>query len=362
MLFPSSRRLSAVAAGVAAAALLLTACGSSSNSSTSSSSSSAPAAGGASSSAGGGSGAASAGPSGSAPGSAPGSASGSVPITKGGTELAGVTLSVGNKDFSEQEILKQITKQLLEAHGATINDKGTIVGSVNTRKALESGDIDIYWDYTGTGWITYLGNTKPVQGAEAQYAAVRDADLAKNGIVWLPPAPLNNTYAFATPAATAEELKITKLSDIATLPADKQTFCIESEFSTRSDGFPGLKTAYGWTIPDGNVSMLDTGLIYTETANGKTCTFGEVFQTDGRIKGLNLTVMEDDKQFFPAYTGSATLKKATLDAHPQIAGVIAQVSPLLTTETMQGLNAKADVDGDDPEAIAKDWLTAQGLI
>ena len=108
--------------------------------------------------------------------------------------------------------------------------------------------------------------------------------------------------------------------------------------------------------------MLDTGLIYTETANGNTCTFGEVFQTDGRIKGLNLTVMEDDKQFFPAYTGSATLKKATLDANPKIADVIALVAPLLTTETMQTLNAKADVDGDDPADIAKNWLTEQGLI
>ena len=148
-----TRRLSTLTATCVAAAMILTACGSSSSSTDSS------------------------------------AAAGSGSAAAGGDELAGVELTVGNKDFSEQEILKEITKQLFEAHGATIDDKGTIVGSVNTRKALESGEIDLYWDYTGTGWITYLGNTTPVQGAQAQYEAVRDADLEKNGIVWLPPAP-----------------------------------------------------------------------------------------------------------------------------------------------------------------------------
>jgi len=87
-----------------------------------------------------------------------------------------------------------------------------------------------------------------------------------------------------------------------------------------------------------------------------------VFQTDGRITALDLTVMKDDKQFFPVYQGAFTLKQTTLDEYPGIAEVMALMSSKLTTEEMQKLNAQADVDGEDPEDIANAWLTEQGLI
>jgi len=278
-----------------------------------------------------------------------------------GDELKGLSGEIGAKDFSEQYILAHITSQLLNAHGADTTANTSVVGSANVRAALEGDDFLGYWEYTGTSWITYNGNTTPVQGEEAQFAATKDAD-AKNGIAWLDPAPLNNTYAFAILSDKAKKLGVKTLSDIAKLPVDEQTFCIESEFSTRDDGWPGLKAAYGLDVPDSNVSLLDTGVIYTETAKGDTCNFGEVFQTDGRITSLGLTVMEDDKAFFPVYQGAFTLKQATLDKYPEIADVLGEVSPLLTTEEMQKLNAQADVDGDDPEDIATDWLTEQGLI
>ncbi|WP_374947882.1 glycine betaine ABC transporter substrate-binding protein [Agreia sp.] len=278
-----------------------------------------------------------------------------------GDELKGLSGEIGAKDFSEQYILAHITSQLLNAHGADTTANTSVVGSANVRAALEGDDFLGYWEYTGTSWITYNGNTAPVQGEEAQFAATKEAD-AKNGIAWLDPAPLNNTYAFAILSDKAKKLGVKTLSDIAELPVSEQTFCIESEFSTRDDGWPGLKAAYGLDVPDANVSLLDTGVIYTETAKGDTCNFGEVFQTDGRITSLDLTVMEDDKAFFPVYQGAFTLKQTTLDKYPEIADVLDEVSPLLTTEEMQKLNAQADVDGDDPEDIATDWLTEQGLI
>jgi len=278
-----------------------------------------------------------------------------------GDELKGLTGDIGAKDFSEQYILANITSQLLNAHGATTEANTSVVGSANVRAALESDQFLGYWEYTGTSWITYNGNTTPVKGEEAQFAATKEADAA-NGIAWLDPAPLNNTYAFAILSDKAKELGVKTLSDVAKLPVEDQTFCIESEFSTRDDGWPGLKEAYGITVPDSNVSLLDTGVIYSTTAKGDTCNFGEVFATDGRITSLGLTVMEDDKQFFPVYQGAFTLKQSTLDEYPAIADVIAEVSPLLTTEEMQKLNAKADVDGDDPADIAEEWLTEQGLI
>ncbi|WP_285135501.1 glycine betaine ABC transporter substrate-binding protein [Microbacterium sp. lyk4-40-TSB-66] len=278
-----------------------------------------------------------------------------------GDELDGLSGEIGAKDFSEQFVLAHITAQLLQAHGADVQANTKLVGSANVRQALETDQFLGYWEYSGTSWITYNGNTTPVQGAEAQFEATKEADAA-NGIAWLDPAPLNNTYAFAIRADKAEELGVKTLSDVAKLPAADQTFCIESEFSTRDDGWPGLKAAYGITVPDSNVALLDTGVIYTATQKGDDCNFGEVFQTDGRIPALDLVVMEDDQQFFPVYQAGFTLKQATLDEYPAIADIIGEVSPLLTTEEMQKLNSQVDVDGEDPEDVARDWLTEQGLI
>lgn len=277
------------------------------------------------------------------------------------TELEGLTGEIGAKDFAEQYILAHITTELLNANGADLTANTKLVGSSNVRQALENDQFVGYWEYTGTSWITYNGNTSPVKGAEEQFAAVQEADATK-GIAWLEPAPLNNTYAFAIRADKAEELGVKTLSDVAKLPSEEQTFCIESEFSTRDDGWPGLKAAYGFDAPDSNVTMLDTGVIYTATQEGTDCNFGEVFQTDGRIPALDLVVMEDDLEFFPNYQGAFTLKQSTLDEYPAIADIIGQISPLLTTEVMQQLNSRVDVDGEDPQDVAIEWLEEQELI
>ncbi|MCU1543175.1 MAG: hypothetical protein JWM50_1040 [Microbacteriaceae bacterium] len=278
-----------------------------------------------------------------------------------GDELSGLSGQIGSKDFSEQYILAHITTQLLNAHGADLAANTKLVGSANVRQALEDKDFVGYWEYTGTSWITYNGNTAPIPGAEAQFDAVKEADAAKD-IAWLAPAPLNNTYAFAVRSSEAEKLGVKTMSDVAKLPAAKQTFCIESEFSTRDDGWPGLQAAYGIEVPDANVTLLDTGVIYTATQKGDDCNFGEVFQTDGRIPALDLTVMEDDEEFFPVYQGGFTMQASILKEYPAIADVMSEISSLLTTEEMQKLNALVDVDGEDPEDVAIAWLEDQGLI
>jgi osmoprotectant transport system substrate-binding protein len=282
-----------------------------------------------------------------------------------GEELKGVSLRVGSKEFTEQLVLGQLTLQLLRAHGANVTDKTNIKGSTNTRNALTSGQVDLYWDYTGTGWVTYLKHAKPIPDSPQQYQAVAKEDLSKNKIVWEPPAPLNNTYAFAIRQAKGQELGVKTMSDVANLLKTKPneaTFCIESEFSTRDDGWPGLKKAYGMNVPSGNVKQLDTGVIYTETAKGKTCNFGEVFTTDGRIQSKHLQVLQDDKHFFPIYNAALTVRKDVADKYPQIAKIVAPVTPKLTDDTMRKLNAKVDVDGYEPSQVAHDWLTEQGFI
>ena len=190
--------------------------------------------------------------------------------------------------------------------------------------------IQAMWEYTGTGWITYLGHDKPIPDEEKQYTAVRDEDLKTNGLVWLKPAPMNNTYGFAITKETDQKLKLTKLSDLKKVPVDQRTFCVEAELINRPDGLKGMLETYGVPlggqgVPEGNLKTFQTGAIYDATAKGE-CTFGEVFTTDGRIVALDLKVLEDDRNFFPKYNVSLVLTKEVAKEYPQIADLVAPVA------------------------------------
>lgn len=294
------------------------------------------------------------------------SASGAVLGAEPGTikpvkSLEGVPVTVAAKDFTEQLVLGNMMSTVLSVAGADVTNLSNTPGSFGVRQALLDGRVDISPEYTGTGWINYLGNDKPVKGEEQQYKAVYDADL-KNGLTWLPYAPMNNTYAFAIAEKKGEELGITKLSQLADLPPEELTFCVESEFAKRDDGFVPMLEAYDLTESDlAKVTNLDTGVIYTATANG-TCNFGEVFTTDGRIPGLNLRVLEDDREFFPLYNLSFVAQTSFLEKHPEVADLFAPVLSKLTNEVMLELNAKVDVEGEDPAIVARDWLKSEGLV
>jgi len=279
-----------------------------------------------------------------------------------GTDLSGATFTVGSKEFTEQLILGQITIQVLEDAGATVNDETGLVGSTVVREALTAGDIDMYWEYTGTGWLTHLGNDAPITGSQEQFDAVKEADAA-NEIAWLDPAPFNNTYAIALASETTTELGLTTMSDLAAYAAenpDETSLCAAAEFLGRDDGLPGLEAAYGFEF--GDVSELELGLVYTSIDAGDPCIFGEVFATDGRIAGLGLTVLEDDESFFPSYLPALNVRQDVLDANPQLADLFAPVAEALDNETMTALNAKVDVDGEEPEDVAKAFLEEAGLM
>jgi osmoprotectant transport system substrate-binding protein len=282
----------------------------------------------------------------------------------GGGSLKGATLTVGSKEFTEQLILGKMTVLLLKDAGAQVKDQTGLVGSPVVRKALTSGKIDLYWEYTGTGWITFLKNTKPVPDATKQYEAVRDAD-AKNGITWLAPAPMNNTYAIATNQQHGQQLNVNTLSDYAALAnrsPDQASICAAAEFLGRDDGFPGVEKTYGFKVPDNNVSELELGIVYNSVGKGNPCNFGEVFATDGRIQALKLKVLQDDKSFFPKYNAAPVVRTQVYDKYPQLKDIFAKVAPMLTNDQMIELNKRVDVDGEEPEDVAKDFLEDKGLI
>lgn len=276
--------------------------------------------------------------------------------------LEGQSFTVGSKDFGEQLILGQLTIALLEARGADVIDKTNLKGTVNTRTALQAGEIDMYWEYTGTAWIILLGNTEPVPGAEAQWQAVADADLETNEIVWSTPLELNNTYAIATRADWADEYGLSTLSDLAALDTSELTFCAESEFSTRDDGLPGLFATYDLDVPGDNLAMLDGAMIYLETEKGEVCNFGEVFATSGNLEELGLVILDDDREFFPVYQPSLTMSAELAETHPALLEIADELAPLLTTDEIRSLNARVEADGEDPATVAREWLAEQGLI
>ncbi|WP_127784551.1 glycine betaine ABC transporter substrate-binding protein [Rhodococcus sp. X156] len=277
--------------------------------------------------------------------------------------LEGVSLTVGSKDFTEQLILGYMIEYALSAAGADVRDLTNIQGSNSTHQAMLNGQVDITFEYTGTGWINYLKNEKPIPDATKQFEAVRDAD-AKNGLVWVNPAPMDNTYALAMSRKVAEETGVKTLSDYAELvkkdPALAQT-CLETEFVSRQDGFPGMAATYGFDPAVVPVKTLQTGLIYASTATGG-CRFGEVFTTDGRILGLDLQLVEDDKQFFPRYNATVVIRQEVAEKYPEIATVLEPISKILTNEEITKLNAKVDVDGEDPAEVARQWMVDKGFV
>ncbi len=283
----------------------------------------------------------------------------------GDIDLSDLEVTVGSKEFTEQLILGQITVQALEAAGATVEDQTGLAGSVAARKALESGEIDMYWEYTGTGWITYLQHTKPIPNSKKQYEAVAKEDLKENGIQWLSPAPANNTYAMAVRSEAYNDLGVKKLSDFKQLveenPEDA-TVCVGTEFSTRDDGLPGMEKAYDFQFPSDNVVKIDEGQIYQETDRGNRCNFGEVFQTDGRIANLDLELVEDDEGFFPIYNPSLNVREQLIEENPQVEKLFAPISKKLTTSELQKLNAKVDVQGQLEDQVAEEWLSENGFI
>jgi osmoprotectant transport system substrate-binding protein len=282
--------------------------------------------------------------------------------------LAGATFSVGSKEFTEQLILGKIAVIVLDEAGAEVKDNTGIVGTDNVRAALESGEIDMYWEYTGTGWSSHLG--REISDAPDTPAALADAvakaDADENGIIWYDTAPMNDTYALVTLASRADELGAKTISDYAKLansdPA-KASLCGATEWLTRDDGLPGLEEAYGFDIPDAQLAEVEFSLINGLVPAGDQCNFGEAFATDGSIVANDLVVLKDDKNYFVPYNVALTVRKSVDDQYgTQLHELFDPISAMITDETMQALNARVDVDGEDPEAVAESFLVDNGFI
>jgi osmoprotectant transport system substrate-binding protein len=267
-------------------------------------------------------------------------------------------IKVGSKDFTEQFILGEMYALVLEDAGFEVERRLNLGGTPVAQAGLESGEIDVYPEYTGTGLLTVLKLPASSDQQEV-YTTVADEYQEKFSLVWLDPAPMNNTQALAMTRDRAEELGIQTISDMATQAGDL-VMIGPPEFEVREDGLPGIRDAYGG-FELAEYKAVDPGLRYKGLVDGEA-DVAVAFGTDGEISAFDLVVLEDDQNLFPPYQVAPVIRQDTLDSQPGIADALNRLAPLLTNETMQKLNYEVSGNQREPADVAQEFLTEQGLI
>jgi osmoprotectant transport system substrate-binding protein len=274
------------------------------------------------------------------------------------TEVSAQTVKVGSKNFTEQYIMAEIYAAALENAGIKVERKINLGGTLIAHKALTTGEIDVYPEYTGTGLSSVL-KAETMSDPKAVYEKVKAFYEEQFKCTWLTPTALNSSYAMAVRPETAEKYGLKTLSDLAKV-AKELTIGGGPEFPDRKDGLPGLKAVYGIEFKEFRqfaklalrYDALAAGQI--EVANGVT--------TDWQIVTQKFVVLADDKGLFPPYYAAPVIRQAVLADNPKIAEILNAVSATIDTATMRQLNAKVEVDKDEPKDVARAFLKEKGLI
>lgn len=286
-------------------------------------------------------------------------------------------LTVGSKNFTEQAIVGQMMKQLLEDRGFKVDLRSDLT-SMALRAGMESGDIDICADYTGTAWMVHLKRTyKPGVDNNRLFGLVRKADNINN-FIWTDPIWNNNTYALASWPEFAEEHDLTNLSDLAKCYQSREgkieTF-VNFEFSTRPDGLPALERLYNFKVAKRSLKTGTPGASLIALKGRKTAV-AMVFATDAAIAKHRWHIYSDDKAFFPPYDLTPYVRKDAVDRCPEVVNILKDLTATFpgggrpaTPEAIgacqkvwQELNAEVDIEKMEPTEVAHEYLRGQGLI
>ncbi|KAA3651136.1 MAG: glycine/betaine ABC transporter substrate-binding protein [Proteobacteria bacterium] len=282
-----------------------------------------------------------------------------VALTAGGA-LHAEPIVVGGKNFTEQQLMAEMTTQLLKAKGFEVDTRAGM-GSAVLRQAQESGQIDVYWEYTGTSLITYNKITDRLS-PEDTYAKVKELD-AKKGLTWLNASKANNTYGLAMRRTDAKKRGINTISELAAAinSGKPLSLACNAEFAARADGLKPLQKAYGFEFERANLKRMDTGLTY-QALRDEQVDVALVFATDGRVPAFDFVVLTDDKGYFPAYALTPVVRTAVLEKHPKLGEALNALSAKLDDNVMSRLNASVDVDRKTIRDAAEGFLKEAGLI
>ena len=271
---------------------------------------------------------------------------------------SGAPIKVGSKDFTEQFIIGEMYALVLEKAGLPVERKLNLGGTPVAQAGLVSGEIDVYPEYTGTGLLTVL--KLPVSSNQREvFQSVSDEYKKQFNLVWLDPAPMNNTQALAMTQESSDQLGVKTISEMAA-KASELTMIGPPEFEVREDGLPGIKEKYG-DFELKAYKAVDPGLRYKGLVDGEA-DVAVAFGTDGEISAFNLILLEDDKQLFPPYQVAPVVRQEALDAHPAMTEALNALAPKLTDETMQRLNYEVSGKQREPADVAKEFLTQEGLL
>lgn len=282
---------------------------------------------------------------------------------------AGGGITVGSKIDTEGGLLAQIIILMLRDNGLDVTDESQFGPTQVVRKAITSGEIDIYPEYTGNGAFFFDEADSDIwKDARQGYERVKQLDLAANNIVWLKPAPANNTWAIAIPKDLSDKEGIKTLDDFAAY-VNRGGFvklaCSE-EFVTSPMALPAFHEAYGFTLEGKQLLTLsggDTTLTEKAAAEGTDgVNAAMAYGTDGSLSALGLVILSDPRGVQPVYEPAPIIRGEVLDKYPEIESILSPVFETLDLVTLQTLNGKIAVEGQSAADVARDYLTAKGFL
>ena len=275
----------------------------------------------------------------------------------------GPTITVGSKNFTEQFVLGELYAQTLEANGFTVERQLNLGSEQLADEALQSGEIDFYPEYTGTALVALLGyEGENPPSPEETYEEARSRYAERDpAATMLPYADFNNNYGIFVRREVAEQYGLQTLYDLADA-APELTFATFSEFQDRDDGFPNMVESYpGIDEFEDIVIYNDLGLRYQGVEQSET-DVGVGFLTDGQLTSEEVVILEDEQSIWPFYYPAPVVRDGVLEENPEVEEILNSVTETLDIDTIRELNGRVDIEQEDPEDVARDFLEQRGLV
>lgn len=279
------------------------------------------------------------------------------------------TVTVASKIDTEGNLLGNLIAQVLKSHGIAVTDKIGLGTTPIVRKAITTGEIDIYPEYTGNAAFFFNKGDDPLwKNAAKGYEEAAKLDYAANHIVWLAPAPANNTWAVALLGTVAKANNIHTFTDFGkwVSTGGQVKLAASAEFVNSVGALPSFEKTYGFTLKPDQLLVLSGGdtsaTIKAAAEQTDKVNAAMVYGTDGAIEAAGLVVLDDNRHVQPVYAPAPLIREAVLKAHPEIAGYLKPVFASLDLKTLQTLNGRIQVNGEPAAAVAASYLKAKGFV